>query len=254
MAHRTVLFLSSAAAHAAAIAALIAAGAWRVAKLPAESTPPVYLAMAVPPALPAPGGGDGKPPPLRRAHGGAGRADPARKQRAAGVQPLAVEEDAATAAGGRDADGDVWGDDAWGVAGGDGRGLHIVPGTCRNPPCGVAGITEVAVPDPPEPRDRIVPPELLRGRRIAGSDRIEPPDAVRVAMARAGVDRVRASVRLCIDSRGRVRDLAVLRSTTYPAYDATLIRAMRAWRYRPYEIDGTPVPACTVVQVLYRFR
>ena len=43
-----------------------------------------------------------------------------------------------------------------------------------------------------------------------------------------------------------------LKSTGYPGYDQTLQNAILAWQFRPYEVDGKPVPVCTAVTFVYK--
>jgi TonB family protein len=101
--------------------------------------------------------------------------------------------------------------------------------------------------------ERIVVSRLIEGSRIEGDPQIAPPDSVRQAMARSGVDKLSGVVKMCLDKRGRVGELRVLRSTGHPAYDQRLLDGMRGWRYHPYKLDsGAAVPVCTVVNFIYR--
>jgi hypothetical protein len=42
--------------------------------------------------------------------------------------------------------------------------------------------------------------------------------------------------------------------TKFPSYDATLLSAVRDWRYQPYLVNGTPVPACSIVTFHYTMK
>ena len=48
--------------------------------------------------------------------------------------------------------------------------------------------------------------------------------------------------------------VSVASSTRYEAYDARLVTAARAWRYRPYTVNGTPMPVCGMVTFVYTIR
>ena len=95
-----------------------------------------------------------------------------------------------------------------------------------------------AAPPPAKEEERIVVAHLIEGSRIEGNPRIEPPDSVRQAMARAGQDKVKGLVKMCLDREGQVRSLAILRSTGHAEYDQRLLAGMRSWRYRPYRFDS----------------
>lgn len=109
-----------------------------------------------------------------------------------------------------------------------------------------------ALPKPPE-RERVidVPPKVLEGRRISGNPWIMPPESVRASMYRNDIWRIQGMVKMCLDRTGRVKMLKTLRSIGYKAYDRKLLRTMRHWRYRPYQIDGTPIGVCTVITFIY---
>ncbi|MEZ4364626.1 MAG: energy transducer TonB [Kofleriaceae bacterium] len=111
-------------------------------------------------------------------------------------------------------------------------------------------------PKPPtaQPRPKTVASTALEQQRIAGEPRILPDDATAQQIARDHAAEVRGVVKLCLSADGDVRSASMLRSTSFPAYDAKLEREMRTWRYRPYRVDGVATPVCTVITVIYRQR
>jgi TonB family protein len=71
-------------------------------------------------------------------------------------------------------------------------------------------------------------------------------------MVHGRVERITATVTVCIDRRGEVAGVDVLRSSGHQEWDRRLARAVRAWRYRPYRLEGgTPVAACGPVTFVY---
>jgi hypothetical protein len=100
----------------------------------------------------------------------------------------------------------------------------------------------------------IVPPTTLEELRIQGDKQILPDDATRLEIAEAGVRRLVIPFRLCVDVDGAVSEVALLKASGFPAYDAKLADAMWLWRYQPYQIDGAAVPVCAVVQFQYSQR
>jgi outer membrane biosynthesis protein TonB len=113
---------------------------------------------------------------------------------------------------------------------------------------GGAANCPIQVPPPVPAR---VPPGALAGLRISGQTRVIPDEATRVAMLRDGRVHTRGALKVCITAEGCVSSTRLLMSTRYPAYDAALIEAVAAWRYRPYPLDGIAVPVCSAVSFLY---
>ena len=87
-----------------------------------------------------------------------------------------------------------------------------------------------------------------------GEIQVHPSAATQNLMVRDGATRLRGVVRLCVATDGSVASAALTVSTKYDAYDATLLSAVRSWRYRPYTLNGMPVPACSQVTFLYTTR
>ena len=56
---------------------------------------------------------------------------------------------------------------------------------------------------------------------------------------------------VCVGTTGAVSRVRVVRSTGYAAYDERLVAAAGGWRYRPYLVNGTTVPACGTVTFVY---
>jgi TonB family protein len=151
------------------------------------------------------------------------------------------------------------------ATGGQGRGTG--PGTGDGPatgepcdqalgPCGTVpvALTLPELPPPPPPPVRDVTPEILRGLRIRGETAIHPPREVYDEMAAARQYRTTATIKLCLAPSGAVSSVSVLKSTAYPAYDRRLVETAGRWIYRPYTVNGTPVPACGVVTFQYAMR
>jgi TonB family protein len=131
-------------------------------------------------------------------------------------------------------------------------------GTCETPPCGPP-TARIERPDPCKLDPKLCAPRsidarLLIGRRTEGKEHIAPPDSVRRAMVREGRMKIRAVTRMCLDARGAVSSVDITASSGHAEYDAEILREMRAWRYDPYTVNGTPVPVCTEVTFVYTMR
>ncbi len=104
-------------------------------------------------------------------------------------------------------------------------------------------------PDPPS----VVRQTELEALRVSGERGIQPPkeDAVDMARTQRGTVGV---LKMCLGPDGHVSRLYILKSTGYPAYDAKLKRGVQKWIYRPFMVNGKPVPVCTAVTFIYRPR
>ena len=86
---------------------------------------------------------------------------------------------------------------------------------------------------------------------ISGEKRVVPDDHTKSQIHVAGISRVVGTYQFCINETGHIGDLAMLRSTGVPVYDAEILREMSRWQYAPYIDDGKPVSVCTAVTFVY---
>lgn len=100
------------------------------------------------------------------------------------------------------------------------------------------------------PPPKVVPPTIFLTLRISGRSRVVPDPSTRHAIRKAG-KRAVSSWKLCIDKKGSITTLRLLRSSTFRAYDREVERALHRWRFRPYRVYGTPMIACTAVSQIY---
>lgn len=251
---KSVVVVASLVAHGGVIAALVVADLYRVERLPIQA--------AAPPTAWLSGGGD---------RGGAapssGLSRPARRVVRDVVQPIHERRKDAKAevTVSIEVAGDLPGGD-----GGDGPGDGTGDGTGGGPRGGElclepdgCEVTRVTLPpleppklevDVPPPTPKVVPIAVLGALRIAGEAQLQPGDADARAMRLAGAREVRGSFRFCIDARGAVDKVSALRGTGYPDYDARLQAGIRAWRYRPFLVDGQATAACSTVVFVFAPR
>ena len=105
-----------------------------------------------------------------------------------------------------------------------------------------------------EVRTLMIPPTVLQGLRTSGETQVHAPDPVKTMMLRDGRERSVGTLKVCIATDGGISAVSVVGSTKYEAYDAKLVAAARAWRYKPYTVNGTPMPVCGVVTFVYTIR
>ena len=99
-----------------------------------------------------------------------------------------------------------------------------------------------------------LPPDMIEGHRISGSIVIVPDDDTKRAIAYAGIRRIAPVLKLCLDTSGVPVVAEIERSSCFPRYDSELVDGVLAWRYRPYEKDGSPVRVCTRITFVYSQR
>jgi TonB family protein len=99
-----------------------------------------------------------------------------------------------------------------------------------------------------------VPPTVLKGLRISGETQVHPSATEKTAILRDGKTRISATYRVCVGTGGEVTSVSAVKEAGYAGYDAALVSALTAWRYRPYEIGGRRVPVCGMVTFIYSMQ
>lgn len=267
---RRWLISVSLVAHVALGVVLFATGVWRIEKLDGQRAD-LALAVMLPPAAPEGGPPAGEKPkdPQKQ---------PPKKKVEDLVQPELKPEEITTLA---TAITNI----------GDGSGSHPGSGSGSDPSSSSSGcvgddcpgdtVTEAAVCgngivetgeacddqnladgdgcsktcriEPPV-RTTILPPALFQGLRISGDTQVHPSDLTKTEMMRAGTQRTVGTLKVCIAVDGGISSVGIVASTKYPAYDALLVSAARAWRYHPYTVNGRPMPACSAVTFVYSIK
>jgi len=106
-------------------------------------------------------------------------------------------------------------------------------------------------PPPPPAPPRNVPPTLLESYRISGNRNIQPDDDTRLEIVQSGKSKIVGAFKLCLKATGEISTVTQLKSTGFTDYDKKLMTKMREWKYRPYDVDGDPIPVCTAVTFIY---
>ena len=253
---KTAVIIGSAVAHAIAAAALVVGALWKIEKLPLAVATRIELAPRPPTGESAPAGG-AKLQTIKVAK----VVRPAKRVVTEPVQPQVKTVTDAPPATGTD------------TGGGGGGGTGTDPdgkGTCLVEPC--AGVETETPPEEPPPqaectdkacrcakdpslaecRPPVVAPDVAKGLRVAGNEKIYPPESVKVDMLHQGKETVQGVFQICVGADGGVDSVRTMRSTGFRAYDDELTGEMRRWRYRAYRVGGVASPMCTVQVVVYR--
>lgn len=223
-------------------AALLVSSFWKIERLEAKTTPVTFARVA---PMPAPPGASAPPPPP------ATKSKSLRKPRVPTeiTQPLetkaAPEPKPADEEGG-DPEGQEGGEEG-GTVGGTAGGKGTLPG---GDPNGIPGGDPSASSSPP--KVQVIPAVMLEGARIAGRSQIPLPDPVIALLRGQGYRETKAVVKLCLGADGVPQATTILKGTGFDQADARIIGEMKAWRYRPYAVNGRPVAVCTSVVFQYR--
>jgi protein TonB len=106
----------------------------------------------------------------------------------------------------------------------------------------VAGIAGARGPEIASPV-RVTADQIKRTRYVA-------PEYPRQALANEMSGNVKVTYTVGTD--GRVRDAAITASTPPGVFDEAALAAVRRWRFRPFEVDGTPVEAISATVLIFK--
>ncbi len=249
----TVVIIGSAIAHGLALAVLIVAGMWKIDKLQYTNTTDITFSPRPPP-------GDAGRAPGKKLDVLRPKVVTLEKKVVKDTQPAllaaVVPPVAATPPDAAPGDGDGPGDGPGDGDGPDGDGTTGT-GDCPVAPCapdrtGDEPAEPDVVPDVVKPVN--LPPQVARGLRISGNEKIYPPESVKVDMLHQGKDTLQGTFQICVGTRGLIESVRIMKSTGYRSYDDELTGEMRQWRYRPYLVGGLASPMCAVEVVVFRMR
>lgn len=275
---RRWLIVLSLLAHVGLGLFLFVTGIWRIERLDYRHRASLGLAVMIPPGLPDEGGASAaaKPTTPKRRDRREVVKEPRQPERRVLEKPETAPAIAATLPGEGEGTGTGSGTGSGsGDQPGDGEGVPCEPGV----PCGDGASS--ALPNPVcgnalresgetcddgnltsgdgcsascRVETQIVAPTVLQGLRTAGDTQVHPPDVVKTTMLRDGKQRTTGVLKVCIATDGAVSSVSVQATTKYAEYDARLAAAARSWRYRPYTVNGRPMPVCGMVTFVYTIK
>ncbi len=242
---RSPLIVTSVGVHIVVVAGFLVAGMWKLDRLDPERRP-IDIAVAPPPP-PAPSGSPAAAP----------LAEPFTKKHRTIVKEIVIPEKPDKETTAKPADATALGAGGTGSGAGSGSGTDPTgTGTCTQEPCGPIGDDPPPAPVTPPKVDKpiFVPPAAIKSIRISGETQVHPPATVKTAIMRDGKSKVLATYQVCVGTDGSVTSTTALKASGYDGYDAAIVKAMRDWRYRPYEIDGRKTAVCGVVTFIYSLQ
>jgi protein TonB len=237
---RRLVFVISVALHAALLTGAVAHSFWQVDELsPVGVTITFIQAMAAPPPPPPP------PPAAAVAEKARPKAKKPRLEVPEIVQPAPPpveqppeEKPAEVAEAGEQEESAPEGQPG-GVEGG-------VAG-------GVLGRIDPTPPPPPPPTAPItIAPSVGASYRLTDLDDPRYRPSLPSAINRPGMS-VWGVFRICVAANGNVSDVTIIKSAD-ALVDNDWIAKMKTWRYRPYSVDGRPVPFCHPARIVVNVR
>lgn len=113
----------------------------------------------------------------------------------------------------------------------------------------IGGVMERAPPPPPPPpppKPTYQPPEVVKNRRVTGSDPLYP----RIARA-AGLEAV-IIVKIFITPEGQVGDLQFIKTDKH--FEAAVREALSGWKFSPHMINNRAVGTYTVYKFVFKLE
>ncbi len=215
---RRLTYVLSLALHGALLVVGVAASFWRVEEVSANVQIPVYMGAFTPPPPPPPPAGKTRPTPRPRT------------RTAVLVQPRPTQVPTPVEPTHEEIEGPP-GDPT--DTGNDPNSIGPPGDPCSVGPCD-------------GPSTRFLAPHVAQAQLAidphADPYRVHLPPAL--ASARISVW---ALVKICVKASGEVESASILESSE-ASLDATIVSVMRGWRYRPFTLDGRPVPFCSNVR------
>ncbi|MEZ4363799.1 MAG: TonB family protein [Kofleriaceae bacterium] len=89
---------------------------------------------------------------------------------------------------------------------------------------------------------------------ISGASIIDPDPHVMREIKQRGRTMTVSTTKVCIDEKGHVSNVVLLKSSGFPDYDAKLLRALRARRYRPFKLSGVAKKVCSSWTTIFRLE
>jgi protein TonB len=99
---------------------------------------------------------------------------------------------------------------------------------------------------PPPVAPKFLPPNVAKGQLAIDPQQDQYRAKMPPALAKAGMT-LWAMLKVCVKQDGNVDEVKILKGAD-PTLDPNIIGVIRTWRYKPYTVDGRPVPFCTNVR------
>jgi len=86
---------------------------------------------------------------------------------------------------------------------------------------------------------------------ISGERQIHLPASILPTLRERGIHQAVLVAKICIDAAGAVSSVDVTKSCGSADGDQSVVAKLRAWKFRPYLVNGQPSPFCTVKMFRY---
>jgi protein TonB len=117
--------------------------------------------------------------------------------------------------------------------------------------------TMTSVAPPPRPAvvaPKILPASELEKLRVGGDPQPSLPAGAKMIMHRDNVKKISLAVKVCVGEDGVPNSVKLVRSSDYGDANEKVLSDIRKWRFRPYLLNGSPVPVCTAALLSYQLQ
>ena len=86
---------------------------------------------------------------------------------------------------------------------------------------------------------------------IAGTREPPLPSNAKAEMYKQGIKNPTIMIKMCINTAGAPTSVDLIKGCGYAEADQNILSHVRDWRFKPYSVNGTPVPVCAAILFKY---
>jgi TonB family protein len=73
-------------------------------------------------------------------------------------------------------------------------------------------------------------------------------------MYKQGITQPTIMIKMCINAGGTPTSVDLVKGSGFAEADQNILTKVRDWRFRPYSVNGQPVPICTAIMFRYKIE
>jgi protein TonB len=100
-------------------------------------------------------------------------------------------------------------------------------------------------------KPQAVPITAVEKQLIAGVREPPLPADAKQLMYKQGIKSPVIMIKLCINASGAPTSVDLVKGSGFADADQNVISHVRDWRFKPYTVNGQPVPVCTAIMFRY---
>src|SRR5262249_16003715 len=118
---------------------------------------------------------------------------------------------------------------------------------------GVAGGVPTPAP-PPVDKPKNIPMNAIENQMISGEKDIKLPVETKSLMVKQGIRTPLIIVKVGVNTSGAASSVDVAKGSGFREGDQNIVAHVREWKFKPYTVNGTPVPVCAIKQFRYQIE